>query len=423
MNGIRSARLPIRRWDALILGAGPAGLMCACEAARRGLNVAVVERQAQAGRKLSLAGGGMGNVTNRTLSPEYYVGENPAYCRAALRGFGCEQILALLAEMDIPWEQRDWGQIFCCQSAAVLARKLEARCRDRGVTFRFGESPSVRRLSEVSTSGSCRFGVTFADEVWQSSCLVLATGSPAWPQVGAVDGSARLVARWGQSLVPWRPVLVPLVLPPQWPLHGLEGISLNVRVTVRDPQTGETWKDPGGVRPLLFTHRGLSGPAALVASCFWQQGRVLIVDFLPETILKEVLHQPENGKMLIRNLVGRFLPNRLAERLIPDDLGGRKTAELSKKDRERLASAIHAHTAEPTDTEGFRRAEAAAGGVAVHGLDSRLQSRLIPGLFFCGELVDVTGLLGGYNLHWAFASGHLVGRALAEQDEPTPTTV
>lgn len=435
---------PPRNWDAVVLGAGPAGLFCAREAARRGIRVAVAERQDRTGRKLSMAGGGMGNVTNRTLSPEHYVGENPAFCRAALRGFGCDDALRLLRELGIPWEEREFGQIFCLRPAALLARRLTDQCREAGVIFHLGEAPRIKRRRGLppsppasgrpadtqddqerrigdsasprsdSEKGTDREGflVSFAEESWSAPQLVLATGSPAWPRLGSTDSAARLAARWGHHPVPWRPVLVPLVLPSGWPLHGLEGVSLNARIVVHDPEDGRAWNDPAGVRPLLFTHRGLSGPAALAASCFWLPGRILVVDFLPELSVPELLHQPANGRLLVRNLLARHLPARLVERLVPPDLARRKTAELGREDRERLAEAVHRHQAAPSGTEGLHRAEAAAGGVPAEELSSRLESRFVAGLYVCGEAVDLTGLLGGYNIHWALASGRLAGRAL-----------
>lgn len=425
-GGSTDSRPGQRCFDALIAGAGATGLFCARQAARRGLTVALLDRQDRPGRKLSMAGGGMGNVTNRVLDARHYVGGDCSVCGQAFRHFGTDDVLRLLAGLDIPWEERDFGQIFGLRPAAGLAAGLARQCREAGVETLFGrEIGNIRR--ERLPEGGFRFSLRAGDCTLSAPQLVVATGSPAWPQAGSSDFGARLAAQWGQRVVPFRPVLVPLIMPPDWALAGLEGISLNACLTVlpavetaaATPQPG----DPCGFRPLLFTHRGLSGPAALVASCFWQPGDALQVDFLPETSVADLLHNPAHGKLLVRSLVSRHLPSRLTDRLIPEDLARRKVAELGKKDRQRLADAVHGHTVTPAGTEGARKAEAAAGGVVVgpgqDELSRRLESRLTPGLFFCGEVVDVTGLLGGYNLHWAFASAQLVARALRPAGETT----
>lgn len=213
----------------------------------------------------------------------------------------------------------------------------------------------------------------------------------------------RLARQWGHKVVPVRPVLAPLLLPESWPLHGLAGVSLPAAVSVG----GRTFR-----YPLLFTHKGLSGPAILQASCFWRQGEALHIDFLPDHPSLELMHQPEHGKSTVLGLFKKVLPTRLAERLIPGSLASRKIAQLAKKDREYLALAIHDHMVTPSRSEGMGHAEAAAGGVDTSDVNPRtLESRKQPGLYFAGEVLDVTGLLGGYNLHWAWASGKAVGES------------
>lgn len=399
------------RFDALVLGAGAAGLVCALEAARRGLAVALVDHQVRAGRKLALAGGGMGNVTNRMLDGRHYVGADPSPCRTAFRRFGPDEVLRLLAELDIPWEERGFGQIFCLRPARELADGLERRAREAGVSFALGHTVDEVR-HEAGPGARSLFRLRAGARRLRAPRLVVATGGPACPQAGATDFGGRLAARWGHKVAPFRPALVPLLMPEDWPLRGLEGVSLSARLSVLPGDGGAERVDPCGARPLLFTHRGLSGPAALVASCLWNEGDILNVDWLPGDPVVGWLHDPANGKSLVRTLLARRLPERLAQRLCPPDLAGRKAAEVGKRDALRLAAAVHRHRVLPAGTEGLRKAEAASGGVLTAGLDGRLQSRLIPGLFFCGEVLDVTGLLGGYNLHWAFASARLVAGAL-----------
>ena len=397
----------MKHFDVIILGAGPGGLFAAREAGRRGLSAVLLEAQDRAGRKLSMAGGGMGNITNRNLSSEHFVSEAPGFCRGPLRRFGTDAALSLLAELRIPWEEREFGQIFCLEPASVLARRMLDAALAVGASFFSG--CSVREC--LREEGE--FRVACGENSFSAPRMLIACGGPACPQAGAGDCGAHLAARLGHRVVPFRPALVPFVMPPDWPLHGLEGISLSAKLSV-DTDNGPVF-DPCGARSLLFTHRGFSGPAALSASCRWRAGRALTVDFLPEESLLALMHQPENGRQLVRTLLARRMPARLAERLAPPDVAGRRVAELGKKDRERLCSAVHAHRVIPSGTEGMRRAEAAAGGVDVRELGPGMESRFVPGLFFCGEVMDMTGRLGGYNIHWALASAFTAARAMAAQ--------
>ena len=407
------------RYDVAIIGAGPAGLLCARNAARRGLSVALVDSHDRPGAKLSLAGGGRGNFTNRTLTEKHYLTDSPDMVRAVLRSFPCEKVLDLLRELRLPFEERDFGQIFGLRPAAFMADRLAVQCDDERVDFYLGctarslqppvEAPSFGRRAEETA-----FTLLAGEERISATSLVLAAGSPACPAVGANDAMTRLAAAWGHETAPFRPVLVPLVMAGDWPLSGLEGISLNVRAGLRR-EGEELWPDPEKIRPLLFTHRGVSGPAVLVASCWWRQGDELLLDFLPELPVLELLDDKAHGKLIVRNLLARFMPARLADALCPEDLSRRKCAELGRKDRLRLSACVHRFSCRPSGTEGFRKAEAAAGGVLLSGLTRRLESRKIPGLFFCGEILTVAGLLGGYNIHWALASGALVASALGER--------
>lgn len=409
------------RYDVAVIGAGPAGLICARNAARKGLSVLLVDSHEHPGVKLAVAGGGRGNFTNRTLTERHYVTGDPSLVRAVLRAFPCEKVLDLLRELRLPFEERDFGQIFGLRPAAFLADRLTMQCEDEGVDLLFGATAaSFTRPSGHPAFGRTEnggFSFSAGGEHFEARNLVIASGSPACPALGANDGLARLAAAWEHELVPFRPVLVPLVMPGDWPLSGLEGISLNVRIRVM--HKGEALPpDPEGIRPLLFTHRGISGPAVLVASCFWMPGDELLIDFLPELPVLELLNEKEHGRLIVRNLLSRFMPARLADALCPEDLARRKCAELGKKDRLRLEQAVHAFSCRPSGTEGLKRSEAAAGGVALSGLSRRLESRTTPGLYFCGEVLDVTGLLGGYNIHWALASGSLVAQDLAEKAAP-----
>lgn len=381
--------------DAIILGAGAAGLMCALTAGQRGFFCTVIDHSPIAGRKVRLAGGGKGNVTNKYISSEWYVGEQKGFPDTLLKRCPTSFILNLLERFGLGWEERDFGQIFCTVPAARLVGSLVDACRDSGAAFRFNtEFEDLRHENGL-------FTLDTSDGPEQASRLVIATGSPAYPSCGATDAGMRLARRFGHKIIPVRPVLVPLVFPEKWALQGLSGISLPAAVHV----AGRSF-----CFPLLFTHKGMSGPGILQASCFWRPGEPLCIDFLPGRSAIDLMHLPEHGKLSVLGLFRRFLPDRLAERLIPEELAAGKVARLGKKDREAIASSLHAHTVTPTRSEGMAHAEAAAGGVNTADINPRtLESRRIPGLFFAGEVMDVTGLLGGYNLHWAFASGKAVG--------------
>jgi len=400
--------------DVLILGAGASGLFCAMTAAARGRRVTLVDHARATGRKVRIAGGGKCNFTNLEMHARHYVGGNPHFPKSALARLTPWDMISLVSENAIAWEEREHGQLFCLHSADDVADLLEARCRTSGCRFLLGQrvegvehdgeafvvtiAPAQAAGGEADVSTQGDTGTTTR---LRAASLVVATGSAAWPQIGATDIGHRIARQFGHAVAPSRPVLVPLTMAPQWPLHGLAGIALPARVTT----CGASF-----TLPLLFTHRGISGPASLQASCYWQPGQTVEIDFLPGESLDELLRAPEHGKLLVRTLLGRLFPDRLAERLVPPDLAGRKIAELSKAARVALHEAVHAHTAVPTGTEGMRKAEAAAGGVRVDHISSRsMESALRPRLFFTGEVLDVTGQLGGYNLHWAWASGKAAG--------------
>lgn len=383
--------------DLAIIGAGASGLLCAHTAATRGLRVCLIDHAPQAGRKIAVSGGGKANFTNRHMGAEYFLCNEPGFCGPALAAFPPAAMLALFTRLGLRHEERAHGQLFGVQPAKHLARALARACTRLGCQWRLGTE--VTRLATVPGAG---FGIECADGARiHSPCLALATGSPAWPQCGATAQGAQWARELGHHPRPFTPVLTPLVMPADWPLHGLAGISLPVRIHVGDYAREDA---------LLFTHNGISGPATLQASCRWTPGQAVHIDFLPQTPFAALLDAPECARLYPRTLLARHLPQRLADALLPADSARRKIAELSRKARTSLHEAVHRHCAIPTGTGGLAQAEAARGGVPPAELDPQtMESRLCPGLYVIGELVDVTGHLGGYNLHWAWASGHLAG--------------
>lgn len=421
--------LPTPPCDILILGAGAAGLMAALEASAPGRNgpaprVTVADAAPVAGRKMRLAGGGMGNLTNLQAGPAWYVGEDPAFVRPALRRFPPRAALGLFERYGLRWEQRDFDQIFGLQPMARLVEAMVADARSRGVRLCFG-----LRARSASRTADGLFDVTFESGGRSVSLtarrLILALGSPAWPSCGATDSGLALARGFGHRCLPFRPVLAPLVLPDRHPLRGLQGISVNVGIAAGTQRL---------VRPLLFTHRGISGPAGLIASCFWRPGQAVCVDFLPDSPLRNMLDTPACARLTAHGLLRRLLTARLADALdallrqafagsgTPAPPSGAQLAQWNRAQRALLCETVHAQRLTPTGTEGMARAEAAAGGVRTGDVDARtLESRLTPGLYLAGELLDVTGLLGGFNLHWALASGQAAGLAARRSLTPDRT--
>lgn len=390
-------------FDVLILGAGASGLTCAAEAARRGLSVLLLERGPRAGRKLAVSGGGKANFSNRSVTPgDYLCRPEPEFCRPALEGLPPGTVLGRMRAWRLPVEERDHGRLFLTVPALRLVRALEGECAAHGCRLACGaEVRAVRREGDG-------FAVEAGERLWRGRALVLALGSPAWPKAGGTPAGWRMAASLGHRLAPARPALVPLRLAPDSGLRGLAGISLTCRVTVANGVDGSTrsFEDD-----LLFTHAGLSGPLALTASLFWRPGQALEFDLLPGHAAEALLDA--GGSRTARGILRELLPQRLLDAVLPPELARRKAAELSRAARREIASAIHALRVIPACTDGLDKAEVCAGGVDTAEVDAHsMESRLVPGLHILGELLDVTGRLGGYNLHWAWASGTAAGRAV-----------
>ena len=400
--------------DVLILGAGAAGLMCAREAASSGMRVVLLERGPAPGRKLAVSGGGKANFTNRSVAPRDYRcdgSRGSAFCAPALKAFTPEHMLRMVQAWNLPFEERSHGQLFLTVAAQRLVRALVDDCRSHGCHIVCGNAVTgVQTLPDgfvVQTEGG----------QWRGKALVLALGSPAWPQAGGSGAGYRLAAELGHSVIPPRPVLTPLRLNADSPLLDLTGISLPVLMELGERQ----WQDD-----LLFTHEGLSGPAALKASLYWDQGAPLKLNFLPSIDVAALLDAPQTGKQTPRALMARHLPQRLVDALLPQEWARRKTAELSRAARLAIVEAVQRHSVTPAATAGLKKAEACSGGVNTDEVDPKtMRSRVRQNLFVVGELLDVAGLLGGYNLHWAWASGMAAARELIkcrQGDRPTPRT-
>lgn len=385
-------------FEAIVLGAGAAGLVCALTAAQRGRRVLLADHLARPGKKLRIAGGGRCNFTNLHMDASHYFGANPRFAVSALARFGPWDAVEFVARFDCGFEERDQGKLFLDVSADRLADGLLDACREAGVTFAFGEP--VRSLE-----GGEIFTLRTESGVFAASRAVLALGGPSWRGAGASDLGFRLARRFGLAIQPPRPALAPIPWTGAAGLSpaDLSGISLPVGVSCGPERF---------VDDLLFTHQGLSGPAALRATLRPAFASApLRLDFLPGEDIFDVLAL-SSGKTLARNALAKQLPARLAEALCAD-VGGRRLADLTRAERDALATRVKDFALRPSGDPKQARAEVTTGGVDTAAICQKtFAARPAPGLYVVGETLDVTGDLGGYNIHWAFVSGMAAGTAL-----------
>ncbi len=387
--------------DVIVLGAGAAGLLCAREAGLRGRRVLLLDHNERAGRKILISGGGRCNFTNRHTSSENFLSENPHFARSALARYPPEEFVALVARHGIAFHEKTLGQLFCDGSAQAIVTMLERECAEAG----------VRTLLSVAVHAVERredgFALATSAGPIRAAKLVIATGGPSIPKMGATGFGYEIARQFGMGVVAPRPALVPLVFGEAdraaW--CDLAGVSAEV---VAEAGTA---RERGNFREkLLLTHRGLSGPAVLQISSFWREGSAISVDLAPgREIFGPLLARPDRrDASTALPLLREVLPARWAERWLARNATGWSNRAIEEMERR-----LHAWTLEPAGTEGYAKAEVTAGGVDTRALDARtMESRSVPGLFFIGEVVDVTGWLGGYNFQWAWASGAAAGRAV-----------
>lgn len=391
----------MKQFDVLILGAGASGLWCAKTAAQRGLSVCVIDHARKAGKKIRIAGGGKGNFTNLDVSHTNYICGNPHFTKSALARFSPWEMVEYLSIHGIAWEEREHNQLFCLRSANDIVTALTEDCKQAGVTFFFGHT--IQTVAAKQQAQDTQENTVETDQgSFSAPALVLALGGPAWPQSGATDLGYRLAKQLGHAIRPPKPALVPFTMPGNWLLHGLQGIALPATITCNKKHFTEN---------VLFTHKGISGPAVLQISNYWQKGDALHIDFLPAKSTHDVIASAE-GRALVRNIFSRYIPERLATILL-GKTGEKQIAQLSKQDCQRIANQVHDFTCTPKGTEGFAKAEVTGGGVdTTHVSSKTMESTQTKGVYIIGEMLDVTGHLGGFNLHWAWASGHAAGMAI-----------
>ncbi len=419
--------IPLEQIDAIVLGAGAAGLMCAMEAGRRNRRVLLIDHAEKAGKKILISGGGRCNFTNINTRPENFLSSNPHFARSALSRYSPAEFVALVEQHGIAYHEKTLGQLFCDRSAHDIVTMLERECAQAGVHTLLGTK--VLSVTREQAIPAAAFRVETSSCTFRTASVVVATGGLSIPKMGATGLGYDIARHFGHAIVPTRPALVPLVFSPkdQEDWCDLSGLSAEVLASVKEGKTqgvadtkrrpsGSARNTPAALKPvfrekLLITHRGLSGPATLQASSYWHPGQAVQVDLAPGVNVTKPLLEPYarrdlNAAWLVLRTI---LPARLAERWLtvhpPTSWTNAGLAAFEER--------IHNWTVAPVTTEGFEKAEVTVGGVDTDELDAKtMRSKKVPGLYFIGEVVDVTGWLGGYNFQWAWASGAAAGRSL-----------
>ena len=398
--------------DVLIVGAGAAGMMCAIEAGKRGRRVRVIDHARAPGEKIRISGGGRCNFTNLGTSGANFLSENPRFALSALKRFTQHDFLKMVERHGIAWHEKTLGQLFCDDSAKQIIRMLTDEMKAAGVTLSLGLG-----VTSIARSGD-RFEVALDDGTRVSAAsLVVATGGKSIPKMGATGWGYDVARQFDLRLTETRPALVPLTFEPNLleQLVPLAGVAVDavVKTTPTNPK-GERLKDVSFTEAMLFTHRGLSGPSILQISSYWREGEAITVSMAPseDVSARMLAAKTENGKQAVHTALGHIIPRRLAEVICAREGLAGKLAEVGDKKLRALDQAVNAWTVKPVGSEGYRTAEVTLGGVDTAALDQQtMEAKTVPGLFFIGEVVDVTGWLGGYNFQWAWSSGWAAGQS------------
>ena len=388
--------------DVLVIGAGAAGMMCAVEAGKRGRSVLVVDHADAPGEKIRISGGGRCNFTNLGCSPKNFLSQNPRFAISALARYTQHDFVALVDRHRIAWHEKTLGQLFCDGSAKQIIAMLVDEMERAGAVLRL--STAVDDIVRTEEG----FDVGLSDRTIRCASLVVASGGKSIPKMGATGLAYDIAERFGLAVVPPRPALVPLTFGPDMlaRLSPLSGIAVEEAVVGH----GKT----RFAEAVLFTHRGLSGPAVLQISSYWRDGEDIVVSLAPGVNVLEALKaaRARHGRQAAQTVLAEILPRRLAQALVEAEGITGNLADCSDKVLARIDRAVNAWRIRPAGTEGWRTAEVTLGGVDTAGLDQQtMAAKSVPGLFFIGEAVDVTGWLGGYNFQWAWSSGWAAGRA------------
>jgi len=389
-------------FDVVIIGGGAAGLMCAAVAGRRGRKTLLIEHAEKVGKKILISGGGRCNFTNLHTSPANYLSENPHFCKSALSRYTPHDFIALVEQHGIAYHEKTLGQLFCDDSSRQIVQMLESECRSGGVEFWVGCG-----VESVAHNADGTFTVETAQGNVVTESLVIATGGLSSPKMGATDFGQRLAKQFGLRLTPMKPALVPITTnEAQTSFGAISGVSLDAIA------------ECGGVafrENILFTHRGMSGPAILQASSYWERGNAMTLNTAPTLDFEHLWQENRSSTTTLKNVLAQHLPKRFVEAFCDEyahDLANTPFSNLPLKGYNALTERLHAWCIMPNGTEGYAKAEVTAGGVDTNELSSKtMESKNVRGLYFIGEVVDVTGWLGGYNFQWAWASGVAAGQA------------
>ncbi len=398
------------QFDVIIIGAGAAGMMCAAQAGQRGRSVLLIDHAAKIGERIRISGGGRCNFTNRSVGPENFLSQNPHFCRSALAQYGAQDFIKLVESHGIRYREKTLGQLFCDDSAQDIIALLKHECDQGGV--KWAHPCAVEKISPRS-EGETRFELTTSQGRFRCASLVIASGGLAAPALGATPFGYQVAEQFGVPVVPPKPALVPLALPPETlaALKPLAGLSFDTIASCGKHA-------PSFREQALVTHRGLSGPAILQISSYWQmqeyragKKQPITLNLLPGQDAESWLDEHRKQNIALASLLADALPRRFAQEWCAMQGIVRPLAELSAKALAQAAQMLSAWPLMPSGTLGYNKAEVTLGGVDTRALSSKtMQANAMPGLFFIGEVVDVTGWLGGYNFQWAWSSGWVAGR-------------
>jgi len=385
--------------DVIIIGAGASGMMCAIKSGKRGRSVLVLDHASKMGRKIHISGGGSCNFTNINTSHTNFISNNPHFCKSALSRFKPRDLITMLEKHGVKYEEREEGQLFCARNSEDIIRMLEKECNDAGVKM-------ILNCKILDVKKTDQFIISTENGIFECESLVIATGGLAYPQIGASGLGYMIAKQFGLKVTETRPALVPFIFSREdMKIFGeLSGISIEASIKCRNM----TFR--GSV---LFTHRGLSGPAILQVSSYWKEGDAIVIDLLPDIDIFRFFDEKQQNKSKTEmyNLLCEFLPTRLAKIWCDLNIQSKPVNQYNEKELKKIAVQVHNWEIRPKSTEDYKTAEVTLGGIDTNELSSKtMESTKVKGLYFTGEVIDVTGQLGGYNLHWAWASGFVAGQ-------------
>ena len=391
----------IEKTEVIIIGAGASGLMCAIEAGKRHRKVLVIDHAEKPGRKILLSGGGCCNFTNYYIDANNYISHNPNFCKSALSRYTQWDFLTLVQKHHIAFSERAHGQLFCDGSSRDILNMLLSECDQAGISFQLNS-----KIEKIEQPGERHFKVYSDRGNYACQSLVIATGGLSMPSIGASSLGYEIAGQFQTQAWPRSAGLVPFTLHPQdkEKLKTLSGIAVDAVVSNKRHSICEN---------ILFTHRGLSGPAALQMSLYWQPGKALTINLLPEIDLVNALkeHRQQHPQRKVKSVLAEYLPKRLVEIMVRSDLAENPLQTTSHQQFKEISAQLQQWTVKPSGTEGYRTAEVTLGGVDCNAISSKtMEARQVAGLFFTGEVLDVSGWLGGYNLQWAWSSGWCAGQ-------------